>query len=178
MLTTARGCDDAKTVAWNAGTRGAPCPPAAMSRLRKSATTSMPVRFGQPRRSVQLERVAGVRPVPDGLSVRANRRDLRCSDARIGEHSSDRVGVDLRERYGGHPRALDLVRSGTRQFEQFVAQIRRKRPVRMRQRSWRVHRKVGEDRVDTIQAGAGHQSDEKLGKCGVVEACGHAAVSA
>jgi hypothetical protein len=48
----------------------------------------------------------------------------------------------------------------------------------MRQGSRRVHRKVGEDGVDPIQAGAGHQSDEELGKIGVVEACGHAAVSA
>ena len=31
----------ANSAAWNAGTSGAPCPPAAMSRLRKSATTVM-----------------------------------------------------------------------------------------------------------------------------------------
>ena len=32
-----------KTPWWNAGTKGAPWPPAATSRLRKSATTRMPV---------------------------------------------------------------------------------------------------------------------------------------
>ncbi len=41
MLTMARGRSAAKTTAWNAGTSGAPWPPAARSRLRKSATTSI-----------------------------------------------------------------------------------------------------------------------------------------
>ena len=45
ILTTARVSPAAaNTAAWNAGIRGAPSPPAATSRRRKSATTSMPVR--------------------------------------------------------------------------------------------------------------------------------------
>ena len=38
------------------GTSGAPCPPAATSRTRKSLTTSMPVRFGDHRRFADLPR--------------------------------------------------------------------------------------------------------------------------
>ena len=74
MLTTARErVALRKTASWNAGTSGAPCPPAAMSRRRKSATTSMPVQLGQPRRIVELDREAALGPVANGLAVAADR---------------------------------------------------------------------------------------------------------
>ena len=41
-LSTARAVDPPNTASWNAGTSGAPWPPAATSRPRKSQTTSMP----------------------------------------------------------------------------------------------------------------------------------------
>jgi hypothetical protein len=42
-LTTTRLCALSNAAAWKAGTSGAPWPPAATSRERRSATTSMPV---------------------------------------------------------------------------------------------------------------------------------------
>ncbi len=42
-FTTARGSSPRNAAAWKAGASGAPWPAAATSRLRKSATTSMPV---------------------------------------------------------------------------------------------------------------------------------------
>ena len=44
MLTMTRCVSPRKSAAWKAGTRGAPWPPAATSRLRKSATTVTPAR--------------------------------------------------------------------------------------------------------------------------------------
>ena len=50
-------------VAWNTGTSGAPWPPAAMSRRRKSLTTSMPVNLRRP----YNERISDPRVVPSRL---------------------------------------------------------------------------------------------------------------
>ena len=67
------------------GTSGAPCPPAATSRTRKSLTTSMPVRSAITAGCADLpRRVAGL--VPERLAVRRRSRATSARvDARLGD---------------------------------------------------------------------------------------------
>ncbi len=77
-LTTTR-CDPSlpNSAAWNAGTSGAPWPPAATSRLRKSATTVDAGTLGEPRRIGELQRVPEVGAVANRLAVQADRARRR-----------------------------------------------------------------------------------------------------
>ena len=85
----------AKSSASAIGTSGAPCPPAATSRTRKSLTTSTPSALGDHRGLADLPgRVP--RLVPERLAVRADRRDVAARHARVGEHRDGGVGEPVR----------------------------------------------------------------------------------
>src|SRR5262249_39101136 len=58
---------------------------------------------------------------------------------------------------------MDLVRTRALQRGQIVAQRGREGNVNRFERSQRLRPEVGEHRIDAVDAGAGHQSDVKLG---------------
>ena len=60
---------------------GAPWPPAAISRLRKSQTTILPVSSASNAPLPELDRVSGVRSMPDGLAMTTDRLHACGTDA-------------------------------------------------------------------------------------------------
>ena len=122
-LTTTRWTGPPNSAAWNAGTSGAPWPPAATSRLRKSATTVMPqrsaTRAGLLSCSVQPSsgRWRIVWPwTPAATIVAAPPRPRRAAAC------DDRVRVEVGERIGGARGARELVGAGCLQREELVRQ--------------------------------------------------------
>ena len=95
MFCSARQSSPAKSSASAIGTSGAPCPPAATSRTRKSLTTSMPVRSAITAGFADLPRRVR-RFVPERLAVRADRANVGARDAGLGEHGDRRVGEPAR----------------------------------------------------------------------------------
>ena len=105
------------TAGWKAGTSGAPWPPAATSRLRKSHTTSMPRQLGQQRA------VAAAAPCSRCRRTRRGRWRTVWPCAPIATHlrrvapavaSSSRTtrGIDARERVAGQRGAVQFVGAG------------------------------------------------------------------
>ena len=158
----------AKSAWWNAGTSGAPCPPAAMSRRRKSATTVTPGALGHARRIVELQRPVLVRPVPDGLPVHADGRELRRREPRRPAGGEHRVRVAVGERDARARRALELVGAARLQRREFVAQRRREFDVRGAQRAADAggRREVRDDGVDAVEARARHDPAVAIGAHG------------
>ena len=155
------------SAAWNAGTSGAPCPPAATSRLRKSATTRMPAssasRAGLLSCSVQPS--SGRWRTRLAVARRRRRRRAAATPA-PREHVGDRVRIGVGERVGGARRARDLVGAGSLQREQLGAQRGGERHVRGgdRARRPRASAEVGEHGVDAVEARARHQAGEELAR--------------
>ena len=94
----------ANSARWNAGTSGAPWPPAATSRLRKSATTSMPVSSASSAGVVELDacsRCRRTRPAGGAPSGRARR-----SRARRSAQRRRRAATRARPRHSARASAL------------------------------------------------------------------------
>ena len=87
----------AKAAWWKKGASGAPSPPAARSRGRKSATVVQPVRSAITRGIADLERRVPLGVVGDGLAVRGDRVDLGERDARVARDRRGRRGEALAE---------------------------------------------------------------------------------
>ena len=145
----------ANSAAWSAGTSGAPWPPAATSRLRKSQTTSMPAKLGQQGAVHELQRVAGavelLRPVAHGLAMRADGAHLRRLQPRVAQQRVD----DTRRRPASRRcrptrRGATRRRRGRSVASKRVAQFRRERRMAMRDHADGLRARCGQiDRAST-----------------------------
>ena len=143
MFTTAREMDAWRnTASWKAGTRGAPWPPAAMSRRRKSATTSIPVSSARQRRIVELDGEAHFGTMPHGLAVASDRDDGFAFDAGFRKRGLDRARVECaraarprgrRDRAGPCP--ARKARGGRRAAVRRTRRSRRRACAALRRRS-------------------------------------------
>ena len=158
----------ANSAACSAGTNGAPWPPAATSRLRKSQTTSMP--HSSERAVHQLQRVAGavelLRPMAHGLAVGADRAHLRRRHAALAQQGVHHVGIDAHQSVGREGATVQLIVAGCVQAQQLGTQPLRQRSEFMGPQPhcaaivWpRVE--LGEHAIDAVQRAAGHQPDEQ-----------------
>ncbi len=116
----------ANIAAWNAGTSGAPCPPAAMSRARKSATTVMYARSATRAGLLSCSVQPSCGPVPDRLAVHARGDHVVRLDPGREADGAQRVRVEIGEPVGGACGAHDLVVARDLQREQLALELARK----------------------------------------------------
>ena len=166
MLTTTRCASAApNSAAWNAGTSGAPCPPAATSRLRKSATTVMPARSATRAALLSCSVQPCVGAVAHRLAVHARGDDVGGGHA--GAPRAPRRSRRRRRRPARWRRA-PRARARRRPLPAAPAARRAARSAKgrwaaasTRQRG-RRRREIGDDGVDAVEAGAGHHAGVEL----------------
>ena len=104
-----------------------------------------------------MQRVTLFGAVADGLAVAADGADFCVRCVGRAEQRLDRRGIELRQPVAGQLRAVQLVRAGRVQRQQFVSQRIVEGLVMPGKQLGLRSAQVGEGGIDTVQAGAGHQ---------------------
>ena len=125
---------------------------AATSRLRKSATTSMPL--SSARSAGAFNCTAAVGAVAHGLSVGADGDYIARRDAGCVEQAGGRVGIETRQRIGRQRGARQFVGAGLVQRQQLGAQGGGHVQAGAGQHLRLAVGQPGQHAVDTVDAGA------------------------
>ncbi len=121
--------------------------------------------FGQQRRVVALAGKTEFGTVADGLSMHAHQVHVGRRLAGLQQQLRHTVGVMHGQRIGGQGFAFDLVGAGGLQGHQVRAQMGGEGHVSRRQRGGdRLAIEGGQDPVDAVKTGAGHQADGQKGR--------------
>jgi iron-sulfur cluster insertion protein len=116
--------------------------------------------FGQQCWRVELDRVAELGAMANGLAMGADGAHPGRIDAGGREQRTHRLRAGACQVGCGKRGAMQFVVAGGVQCQQCLAQRRRERLVGVCQRARLRTREVGQHRIDAVETGAGHQSDE------------------
>ena len=119
--------------------------------------------FRESRRIVDLPGVAFGGTMANGLAMNTDGRDFPRADPGIAQQSADRNRVAVDQRIGSDGGAVQFVLARGLQREQRGAQFRSERFIHGALDDRSAARKVGQHRIDAVEAGARHQPDAERG---------------
>ena len=117
-------------------------------------------RLGQSRGVGELRRVTQLRTVTNRLSVQSDRGDVARAAMRRGQDRPDRGRTAIHQGVGRKRAAMDFVGAAALQRVQFSAQLGGECDVGPGHGAAGLDTEIRHDRIDAVDAGAGHQPHE------------------